>query len=321
MLRFQLIVPAPLTHAVDEILAAHAGSVSNVIRLPRAATAPRGDVLMCDVERGDATELLGDLHRVRLDAEGSISIESVDLALSRTAKATSAAVFGGEDDAVVWQEVEARAGDEVRLSATFIIYMVVAIMIAAIGVFSDQPILIVGAMVVGPDFGPLAAMAVGIVRRRPFVVGRSILALVAGYGIGILVTIPFSWLMVAMHLYTGDPFTQDHPLTAFIWQPNGLSYVVGFLAGIAGMLSLTSAKSGALIGVLISVTTVPAAGAAALALSYGEWHTVGTSLVQLVINLLAIVTGCTLTLLAQILLMNRAERRRAADATTGQARV
>ena len=34
---------------------------------------------------------------------------------------------------------------------------------------------------------------------------------------------------------------------------------MAFVAGIAGMLSLTSAKSGALIGVLISVTTIPAA--------------------------------------------------------------
>ncbi|MET0915285.1 MAG: DUF389 domain-containing protein [Jiangellaceae bacterium] len=37
------------------------------------------------------------------------------------------------------------------------------------------------------------------------------------------------------------------------------------MAGIAGILSLTAAKSGALIGVLISVTTVPAAGRSAVA--------------------------------------------------------
>ena len=43
------------------------------------------------------------------------------------------------------------------------------------------------------------------------------------------------------------------------------------LAGIAGMLSLTSAKSGALVGVAISVTTVPAAANAAVALGYGEY--------------------------------------------------
>jgi hypothetical protein len=45
--------------------------------------------------------------------------------------------------------------------------MVVAMLIASIGVLVDQPILIVGAMVVGPEFGPLVALCVGIVARRP----------------------------------------------------------------------------------------------------------------------------------------------------------
>ena len=58
----------------------------------------------------------------------------------------------------------------------------------------------------------------------------------------------------------------EHPLTSFISRPDAFSFIVAFLAGIAGILSLTAAKSGALIGVLISVTTVPAAGSTAVAL-------------------------------------------------------
>ena len=40
---------------------------------------------------------------------------------------------------------------------------------------------------------------------------------------------------------------------------------------MAGVLSLTSAKSGALIGVLISVTTIPAAANIGVAAAYGDW--------------------------------------------------
>ncbi|MFB9307950.1 hypothetical protein BJY17_002581 [Agromyces hippuratus] len=69
----------------------------------------------------------------------------------------------------------------------------------------------------------------------------------------------------------GHPLATSHPLTEFIWEPGPLSYVVGFLAGIAGVLSLTSAKSGALIGVLISVTTIPADAAIAIGIAAGEW--------------------------------------------------
>ena len=78
-----------------------------------------------------------------------------------------------------------------------------------------------------------------------------------------------------------------------------------FLAGIAGMLALTSAKSGALVGVLISVTTIPAAANAAVALAYWVPSEAIGSAIQLVINLSAIAVGGTLTL---FLLKQRSER-------------
>ena len=59
--------------------------------------------------------------------------------------------------------------------------------------------------------------------------------------------------------------------TEFITEPDVFSFFVAFLAGIAGVLSLTSAKSGALIGVLISVTTIPAAANIGVAAAYGDW--------------------------------------------------
>jgi len=65
------------------------------------------------------------------------------------------------------------------------------------------------------------------------------------------------------------------------------------------MLSLTSAKSGALIGVLISVTTVPAAGNAADAVALSDLHSAGESLLQLGINIVGLVIAGILTLLVQ----------------------
>jgi len=71
------------------------------------------------------------------------------------------------------------------------------------------------------------------------------------------------------------------------------------------MLALTSAKSGALVGVLISVTTIPAAANAAVALAYWVPSEAVGSGIQLVINLSAIVVAGTLTLLV---LRARAEK-------------
>ena len=80
-------------------------------------------------------------------------------------------------------------------------------------------------------------------------------------------------------------------------QPDALSWIVGFLAGVAGVLAPTSAKSGALVGVLISVTTVPAAANAAVALAYWVPSKAIDSSVQLLINLASITSAGVLTFL------------------------
>jgi uncharacterized membrane protein len=75
-----------------------------------------------------------------------------------------------------------------------------------------------------------------------------------------------------------------------------LSWIVGLLAGVAGLLALTSAKSGGVVGVLISVTTIPAAANAAVALAHGVPGEAVGSTPQLLINLAVIALASVLTL-------------------------
>jgi len=82
----------------------------------------------------------------------------------------------------------------------------------------------------------------------------------------------------------------------FIFQVGPISFVVALLAGAAGMLSLVSSKSAALVGVFISVTTVPAAGFAAVAAILGDWDVAAKSALQLVVNLVGIVVAGVLVL-------------------------
>ena len=81
--------------------------------------------------------------------------------------------------------------------------------------------------------------------------------------------------------------------------------MVGFLAGIAGMLSLTSSKAGPLIGVLISVTTVPAAANIAVAIAYWVPDEAAGSAGQLLLNLAAIVSAGVLTLARPALVLEQ----------------
>jgi uncharacterized hydrophobic protein (TIGR00271 family) len=90
-----------------------------------------------------------------------------------------------------------------------------------------------------------------------------------------------------------------HPFTDFITDPTFLSFFVAFVAGSAGVLSLTAAKSGALVGVLVSVTTIPAASNIGVAAAYGEWGDARRAATQLGLNLAGIVAAGVLTLFIQ----------------------
>ncbi|MFI5910410.1 DUF389 domain-containing protein [Dactylosporangium sp. NPDC051541] len=296
MLHLRVISPPEATERVVGLLNREAGA-TNVIVMPGAAREPAGDVVLADVVREAGSPVLSALRRLGIEERGSIAIENVDVSLSRTAERAADAAPGLSGDAVVWDEIEQKTGQETELSGTFLAMLAIATVIAGIGVLLDQPILIVGAMVVGPEFGPLASLCVGIVRRRGRPVRRALLALAVGFPVAIAVTILTTWGLDAMGLVDKGMLLRERPLTDFIWRPDALSWVVGFFAGVAGMLSLTSAKAGPLIGVLISVTTVPAAANIAVAIAYGVPHEAGGSALQLLINLAAIVAAGVLTLL------------------------
>ena len=164
--------------------------------------------------------------------------------------------------------------------------MVLACLIASVGIFLDSPILIVGAMIVGPEFGPIAGLCVAVVQRRRDVAQalasrRSRSASRSG-------SPPPSCSRSLVRARRPDPddfIATEHPLTDFISHPDAFSFIVAFFAGTAGVLSLTSAKSGALIGVLVSVTTIPAAANIGVAAAYGEWSEWRGAMLQLGVNL------------------------------------
>ncbi|MGC4984470.1 DUF389 domain-containing protein [Streptomyces sp. DT193] len=298
MLHLRLITPSDRTDDVVRLIEGTVGTAHLVV-LPGAARNPAGDVVMCDVAREAGDELIGRLREAGLDRTGSIAVENIDLSLSKRADKAEEEAPGEGADAVLWEQLRDATHEESTLNVTYLAFLTVATMLAACGVMLDNAILIVGAMAVGPEFGPLAGISTALVERAPHLVWRSLWALLAGFAAAMIMTAGFSWLMDVFGLFSKSMVEADRPNTAFIWQPDWMSFVVAFLAGIAGTLSLTSAKSGALIGVAISVTTVPAAANAAVALSYTDYSQTWGSTKQLLFNLLGIVVAGTLTLLAQ----------------------
>nr|WP_239086621.1 DUF389 domain-containing protein [Streptomyces parvus] len=297
-MHLRLIVPADTTDEVVALLGSTVGTAHLVV-LPGAARSPAGDVVMCDVAREAGDELITALRRLGIDRTGAISLENLDLTLSEHADKAEAEAPGDSADAVLWEELTEATHEESTFSVTYVSFLALATMLAACGVMLDNAVLIVGAMAVGPEFGPLAGISTAVVQRAPRLVARSLWALIGGFALAMIITAGFAWLLDAVGLFEKSMIEAERPITGFIWQPDWMSFVVAFLAGIAGTLSLTSAKSGALIGVAISVTTVPAAANAAVAFSYSDYQQTVGSGQQLLANLGGIVLAGTLTLLLQ----------------------
>jgi uncharacterized hydrophobic protein (TIGR00271 family) len=291
----RVIAPADRSDAVRDLLLAEPG-VAHVIVQPGVAIRPAGDVVEADITREAVDDVLGQLCELGVDRSGGVTLEQLDTTLSDAADAAEEAAPGDPQDAVIWDEVVARTGEDSRLSVSYQAFLTIACLLAAIGAITDSPVTVVGAMVLGPEFGPLAAVAVGLVLRRTDLVRRGAFALAAGFPLAMAVTALGSLVLDASGLLSTAQLA-DLSQVAFIYEVGPFSLIVALLAGAAGMLALTSAKSASLVGVFISVTTVPAAAFASVALVEGRYVQAMQSGLQLAVNLVGIVIAATVVLL------------------------
>jgi uncharacterized hydrophobic protein (TIGR00271 family) len=311
VLHLRITCPAEVTEAVLDTLRRDRGVVHLTV-LRGAAVGPPGDLVQADVVREAADEVLAQLCALGIDHIGAITLESLDTVLSDAADAAAVAAPGDPADAVVWDELIARTGDDSRLTLTFLAFLTLACLIAVVGVVTDSPITVVGAMVVGPEFAPLAALAVGLVLRRGDLIRRAALALGVGFPLAMLIAAAGSLLGEWAGLIDTAVVSSLQQVD-FIYQVGPFSLILALLAGAAGMLSLTSARSAVLIGVFISVTTVPAAAFAVVAVTAGAWRTALESTLQLLVNLVGITVAGILVLMLRTRRDSRSLRRPLVD--------
>jgi uncharacterized hydrophobic protein (TIGR00271 family) len=273
-------------------------TVTNVSVVENGYVKPTGALVTADVAREGANPVLAALRALDVHHEGSITLSEVTTILSDEAERAERAAPGTPDDSVVWDLVETRVRNESVLSWVFLAFLTLATLIAGVGRLTDQPILIIGAMVVGPEFSPVAAICVALSRPRWSLLPRALTTLGAGFAFAVAVSGPLWLLAHAVGLASkGD--AAHGPSTDFIVSPDLWSFVIAVLAGVAGVLALTTSKSGTLVGVFISVTTVPAVGTVALCLGVGLWSEIPGALLQLGVNLAGLVLAGTMTLLVQ----------------------
>jgi uncharacterized hydrophobic protein (TIGR00271 family) len=299
VIHVRLVCPPGLTdELVGELVEEHA--VRSVIVLRDAARTPPGDAVQFDVRHAGANAVIRRLRDRGLDRDGAVTLESVDVEL-RDPEAQPTREERKETTfrrAPIWAELRSRMEADAPFLTSWFVLLTAAAIIAAVGILLNSQILIVGAMVVGPEYSAMSAAALGLTRPRDLgEVARSLRALVVGLGLAIAATAVFTGFVRAFDRAPRAYELGIRPVSQLIDAPNVYSVVVAVLAAIVGVVSLTQSRTGTLVGVFISVTTIPAAADVAVAAVFGSWDESLGSLVQLVLNvtILTVVGAATVS--------------------------
>ena len=307
------------THLTDEVVALFRSdpAVSHLAVLRGASLEPEGDIVLADVAREATNEHVDRLIAIGIPDQGTLHIEPVTTWVSRAGFDAERHTPGSSADAVVWADVTQRAYEETELNWTYLSFMTLATLLASIAIVVDSQILVIGAMVLGPEFVAIAALGLALVRRRGNLFAQAGRTLLVGFGVAITATTLAALATRAFGWAVSDDVTGPRPGTDFIYSPDKWSFIVALIAAAAGVLSLTSAKVGGLSGVFISVTTVPAAGNVALGIAFAAWHEVTGSAIQLALNISGMILAGWATLALQQLVWNRkaSHRQRLLDPT------
>ena len=245
---------------------------------------PDGDAIEFDVLQGRANEVIARLRELGVDRRGSITLEPISASISDVATRAQVGRPRFDEFAPVWEEVDARIRSNGRFPPSWYALLVIAGLIAAVGLLTNSQILIVGAMVVGPEYLAIVALAYGVIRRESGLVRKSATALLVGFALAVAAALLLSLVIRAAGLEPRAFELGIRPVSSLINTPDWFSFIVAVLAGLVGVISLTEARTSTLIGVFISVTTIPAAADMGVSLAFGSYQETVGSLEQLLLN-------------------------------------
>jgi uncharacterized hydrophobic protein (TIGR00271 family) len=306
MLHLRILVPADLTPSITSLLRREPGAVHLSV-VANAGSDPVADLVEADVEHAALAALISRLEDLGVHERGSFSFSDVIDARSEAADAARLATRAVGSELIAWDEVSARTRDDTVATPAYLLLMTIAGVIAAGGILTNNELLIVGAMIVSPDYGPLAGFCVAVIARMRDRASSSAIALAIGFTVAAGSAAVVAGIAAIAGLVPAAYLAGDRPVTELIAEPNWASFVVALAAGVAGMVALGQAKSGAVVGVLVSVTTIPAAANVGVALALGNIDEAIGALAQLLINL----TGLVIAGVGSLWLGRRLSRRRA----------
>ncbi len=201
-----------------------------------------------------------------------------------------------DDEEIARQELVSRADELTPTYAVFLTMTIISSLVATAGLLLDSPAVVVGSMVIAPLIGPALSASIGTVVNDRELFYTAMRYQMSGVAVGIVAAAIFAWLLqVLLVVPPGTEITQIDEIAERI-APELLLLPVALGAGVAGVLSLATGFSVAIVGVMIAAALIPPMAAAGIAAAWGLPVAAVGSTVLVLVNLLGVNLAGLLTL-------------------------
>ncbi|ELY49013.1 TIGR00341 family protein [Natronorubrum bangense] len=242
--------------------------------------------------------VLDEIQDAGIDDDAYTVVVDAETVVSRRFEALREEYENGdvETDRISRQELQAEADS---LTPTFSVYSVMTIIsavVATAGLLLDSPAVVVGSMVIAPLIGPALGASVGSVIDDEELFRHSVSYQVVGVVLAIVAAAVFAWSVRTMNIVPpGLDITGVDEISERL-APDLLSLAIALGAGIAGIISIATGTSVALVGVMIAAALIPPAAAAGIAIAWGQPSAAIGSTALVLVNVLSVNLAGLLTL-------------------------
>lgn len=233
--------------------------------------------------------VLNGLREAGLDEDAFVVVLDAKTVISRRFEQLQERYAEEEDkDLIARQELTTAAAELAPGIRTYVIMTVVSALIATAGLLLNSPAVVVGSMVIAPLVGPAMAASVGTVVNDHDLFARGVRLQIGGLILSVFTAAVFAIMVRYARLIPPQMDITTVPQIRSRVAPDFLSLIVAVGAGVAGVVSLTSGVSTALVGVMIAVALIPPAATVGIGIAWNEPLVAIGSAVLLMVNVLSI---------------------------------
>ncbi|ELY68704.1 TIGR00341 family protein [Natrinema versiforme] len=242
--------------------------------------------------------VLDEVQNAGIDEDAYTVVVDAETVISRRFQALREEYEEGDvgSDRISRQELQAEADDLTPSFPVYAVMTIISAVVATAGLLLDSPAVVVGSMVIAPLIGPALGASVGTVIDDEELFVESVTYQILGVVLAIAAAAVFALVARMTNIVPPGLVLANVGEISERLAPDLLSLAIALGAGIAGVVSIATGTSVALVGVMIAAALIPPAGVAGITLAWGQPTAAIGATVLVLVNLLSVNLAGLLTL-------------------------